>query len=86
LALHTKIANYILFLIPIRDLKSCQDSFLSFKEYTKAQFDAGIQEKLHESETIEDRESTLAVDVKYCVAHEVAKEFGKRHGAFLGVK
>ncbi len=71
-----------LFSLPIRDLKSCKNSFLSFKEYTKAQFKAGIQEKFHESETLEDTENTLAVDVKYCVAHEVAKEFGNSAWSF----
>lgn len=33
-----KKSAYNLFLMPIRDLKSCQDSFLSFKEYTNFHF------------------------------------------------
>ena len=77
-----KKSAFNLFAIPIRDLKARKDSFSSFKEFTKAQFNAGIQEKFHESETIEDTENALAVDVKYCVVHEVATEFGNAAWAF----
>ncbi len=65
-----------LFAIPVGDIKSCKNRFLSFKEYTKAQLSAGIRDKLHETEILEDTEDTLSFDIKYCVAHEVAKEFG----------
>ena len=55
---------------------------MSFKEYTKAQVNAGIQEKFHETEILEDTEDTLAFDIKYCVAHEVAKEYGNPAWSF----
>ncbi len=74
--LQEKKSAYNLFAIPIRDIKSSKDSFLAFKEYTKSQFKAGVQEKFHESKIIEDSAGILAVDVKFCVAHEVAKELG----------
>lgn len=71
-----------LFAIPAGDLKACEDSFLSFKKYTKAQVNAGIQEKLHESEIIEDSEDVLAFNIKYCVVHDVAKEYGNAAWSF----
>ncbi len=71
-----------LFAIPVGDLKACKDSFLSFKKYTKAQVNAGIREKLHKSEIIEDTEDVLAFNIDYCVVHDVAKEYGNAAWSF----
>lgn len=71
-----------LFGIPVGDLKACKDSFMAFKKYTKAQVNAGIQEKLHESEIIEDTKDALAFNINYCVVHEVAKEHGNAAWSF----
>ncbi len=71
-----------LFSIPVGALKACNDSFLSFKKYTKAQVNAGIQEKLHESEIIEDTQDVLSFNINYCVVYEVAKEYGNAAWSF----
>ncbi len=71
-----------MFLIPVRDLKTCEDSFLTFKEYTKAMVNAGVQEKLHEAEIIEDTKDVLAFNFNFCAAHEVAKEYGNAAWSF----
>ena len=80
--LRKKKSPFNLFALPVRDFKSCKNSFLSFKEYTKAQLNACIREKFHETEFLEDTENTLAFDVKFCVAHEVAKEYGNAAWSF----
>ncbi len=71
-----------MFLIPVMNLKACEDPFLCFKEYTKASVNAGVQEKFHESEVIEDTKDTLAFNINYCIAHEVAKEYGNAAWSF----
>jgi L-2-amino-thiazoline-4-carboxylic acid hydrolase len=71
-----------LFSIPVGALKTCNDSFLAFKKYTKAQVYAGVKEKLHESEIIEDTDDVLSFNINYCVVHEVAKEYGNAAWSF----
>jgi hypothetical protein len=71
-----------LFLYPIKELEKCKDRFACFKEYTKGMEDAGIKEKLHEAEIIEDSKDVLAFDVTFCVAHEVAKVYGNPAWSF----
>ncbi len=71
-----------LFSIPVNDLKACEDSFLSFKKYIKAQVNAGVQETLHRSEIIEDTANTLAFNIHGCAVHEVAKEYGNASWSF----
>ncbi len=74
--LKKKHSGVNLFLYPIKELEKCKDRFACFKEYTKGMEDAGMKEKFHEAEIIEDSKDVLAFNVKYCVAHEVAKECG----------
>ncbi len=71
-----------MYLIPVRDLNACEDSFLSFKEYTKGMVNAGVQEKLQVAEIIEDTKDTLAFNFNFCAAHEVAKEYGNAAWSF----
>ncbi len=71
-----------MYLIPVRDLKACEDSFLSFKEYTKGMVNAGVQEKLQVAEIIEDTKDVLAFNFNFCTAHEVAKEYGSAAWSF----
>lgn len=80
--LKKKQSTVNLFLYPIKELEKCEDRFACFKEYTKGMEDAGIKEKLHEAEIIEDSKDVLAFNVKYCVAHEVAKEYGNPAWSF----
>ena len=74
--LKKKNSKVNIFLIPVRDLKACEDSFSCFKEYTKASVNAGVREKLHESEIVEDTNDNFGFDIKSCAAYEVAKEYG----------
>ncbi|MCG8339289.1 MAG: L-2-amino-thiazoline-4-carboxylic acid hydrolase [Proteobacteria bacterium] len=71
-----------LFLYPIKELEKCNDRFACFKEYTKGMEEAGMREKFHEAEIIEDSKEVLAFNVNYCVAHEVAKEYGNPDWSF----
>lgn len=63
-------------MIPVNDMKLCDDGFIAFKEYIKAGEAAMETEGFHKADVMQDDEDTLNFKVKYCVAHEVAKEFG----------
>ncbi len=70
------------FIIPVEELKSCKNSFFSFKEYTKGQLNASMQEKLHEVEILQDTEDTLSFNMKYCLFHEAATIYGNANWNF----
>ena len=63
-------------MIPEKDMKLCDDEFIAFKEYIKTGEAAMEIEGFHKVDVMQDNEDTLDFKVKYCIAHEVAKEFG----------
>ncbi len=65
-----------LLLIPANEIEFCDDKFVGFKEFIKASEDEMEREGTHKIDILQDTKNTLAYDVRYCVAHEVAKEFG----------
>jgi hypothetical protein len=60
----------------VEEFKACGDAFKSFKEYFKASNAANEPAGLHEIEIAEDTDDVFVCNYKYCVWHEVAKEFG----------
>ena len=65
-----------LLLLPVHEFKACDDPFIAFKEFIKASEEEMVKEGSHEIEIIQDTNHTLAYNVNYCLAHEVAKESG----------
>ena len=63
-------------MIPENDMKLCDDKFVAFKEYIKAGEAAMEKEGSHKIIVVQNTEDTLDFKVKYCIVHEVAKEFG----------
>jgi hypothetical protein len=63
-------------LIPANEMESCKDKFIAFKEFMKSVEDAMEKEGSHKIDIVRDTDDILAYNVKYCIAHEVAKEFG----------
>lgn len=63
-------------MIPANEMESCKDKFIAFKEFIKAAEDALEKEGSHKVDIVRDTDNILAFNVKYCIAHEVAKEFG----------
>ena len=60
----------------VEELKECEDAFECFKKWFNAFNAANVRDGLHEVDVVEDTNDVLAVNIKYCVWHEVAKEFG----------
>ena len=63
-------------MIPANEMESCSDTFIAFKEFIKAAEDAMEKEGAHKIDIVHDKDDTLAFNVNYCIAHEVAKKFG----------
>ena len=76
-------SNKNVMLMPIEEFKSCNDSFISFKEFTKTAEDATEQEGVHKFDIIEDTNDSYAFNVKYCLMHEIAKELGNTNYCFI---
>lgn len=63
-------------MIPEDEMQLCDDKFIAFKEYIKAGEAAMEKEGAHKINILQDTDDTLAFNVNYCIAHEVAKNFG----------
>jgi hypothetical protein len=60
----------------VEEFKTCGDAFKAFKEYWKANDAANERAGLYEVEIVEDTDDVFVCNYKYCVWHELAKEFG----------
>lgn len=62
--------------VSVDALAAQPNCFGSFKAYFKALHAAAVREGTHQLEIKEENDRVFAFDIKYCVWHEIAKEFG----------
>jgi len=60
----------------VEEFNACGDAFKAFKEYMKAVDAANERAGLYEVDIVEDTDDVFVCNYKYCVWHELAKEFG----------
>lgn len=71
-----KKSTFNSFGMPVKELKACNDSFISLKAFLKAAESTCEKEGFHKIEFERDTEDTFVFNITYCAANEVAKECG----------